>query len=541
MGIEGVPAHLKSGNMDIISTPPGFCISNIVCAEECTPRQRKIQVGVDTRADNWIRPSSEALRPRKTEVRRRRPLKVSETEVLEEVPVFNPTEEEFSDTLSYISSLRDRAEPYGICCVVPPPSWKPPCLFKEKKIWEASTFFPQVQLFGIQTENPKIKKEVDADSDDAASEGVQFGPGYTLETFKNFADTYKKSHFIMKDEVLGSENSSPRLKPDELTVADIEKEYRQLVESPLIEIGTQKLLEVDFPYLHHLNLASTHQFWESEKERLYSLCYLYVGAPRVWYSVAGCHRSKFKAAMKSFIPEMSEEQPKKSHDPVMIMSPYQLSMEGSYYSAFDTGFNCLEKADFAPRDWLPHGDIAVQLNQEKSKKSLTSYDKLLLSAAREAVKCLKEYALSKKNTACYMRWNDSGGTDGLFSNIVKEKNRREFLSNSLESQRMDKSYDAVTKRECYVCLGDLYLSAVNCSCSADRYSCLGHMRKLCACPCDRKSFLYMYNIDELNLLVEAQLYVQMGRHRSKILCFSSHHKFTTRRQQRQGNRYRSWN
>ncbi|CAL9234418.1 unnamed protein product [Arabidopsis halleri] len=193
-----------------------------------------------------------------------------------------------------------------------------------------------------------------------------------------------------------------------------------------------------------VGMCLSSQFWESEKERLYSLCYLHVGAPRVWYSVAGCHRSKFKAAMKSFIPEMSEEQPKKSHDPVMIMSPYQLSMEGSYYSAFDTGFNCLEKADFAPLDWLPHGDIAVQLNQEKSKKSLTSYDKLLLSAAREAVKCLKEYALSKKNTACYMRWNDSCGTDGLFSNIVKsrikqEKNRLEFLSNSLESQRMDKS------------------------------------------------------------------------------------------------------
>lgn len=120
------------------------------------------------------------------------------------------------------------------------------------------------------------------------------------------------------------------------------------------------------------------------------------------------------------------------------MSPYQLSMEGipvtrcvqnpgqyvilfpgSYYSAFDCGFNCLEKTNFAPLDWLPHGDIAVQLNQEKSKKSLISYDKLLFSASREAVKCLKEYTLSKKNTACYTRWNDSCGKEGIFSNIVK--------------------------------------------------------------------------------------------------------------------------
>nr|AAC79608.1 unknown protein [Arabidopsis thaliana] len=585
MGIEGVSTYLKSGNMDTISAPPGF-VSQTSFVLRNVPRDKESPRSVSRQEQTtgfgtddkdscnmflksrpWIVhghtiPSSEALRPKKTEV----------SYYVYLFPLYLHIE----DTLSYISSLRDRAEPYGICCVVPPPSWKPPCLLKEKQIWEASTFFPQVQLFGIQTENRKIKKEVDADSNDAASEGVQLcrverGPGYTLKSFKNFADTYKKSHFGMKDEVLGSENSSPSLKPNELIVADIEKEYRQIVESPLIEIGVLYGNDLDtatfgsgFPlsapsesskYSSGWNLNSTaklpgsllsledcesvcvprlsvgmclsSQFWKSEKERLYSLCYLHVGAPRVWYSVAGCHRSKFKAAMKSFILEMSGEQPKKSHNPVMMMSPYQLSVEGipvtrcvqhpgqyviifpgSYYSAFDCGFNCLEKANFAPLDWLPHGDIAVQVNQEMSKTSLISYDKLLFSAAREAVKCLKEYGLSKKNTACYTRWNDSCGTDGLFSNIIKsriklEKNRREFLISSLESQRMDKSYDAVNKRECCVCLGDLYLSAVNCSCSANRYSCLNHMRKLCACPCDRKSFLYRYTMDELNLLVEA--------------------------------------
>lgn len=149
--------------------------------------------------------------------------------------------QEFSDTLSYIASLRDRAEPYGICCVVPPPSWKPPCLLKEKKICEASSFAPQVQLFGgIHTENPKIKKEVDVDSDDAAIEevkfcGIQTGPSFTLEKFKGLAASRKKNYFNINDEVLGSKNSSPSLTSEELTVADIEKEYRQLVESPLVE------------------------------------------------------------------------------------------------------------------------------------------------------------------------------------------------------------------------------------------------------------------------------------------------------------------
>lgn len=41
-----------------------------------------------------------------------------------------------------------------------------------------------------------------------------------------------------------------------------------------------------------------------------------MGAPRVWYSVAGCHQSKFKAAMHRLIPEMSGEQLKMGHDPV---------------------------------------------------------------------------------------------------------------------------------------------------------------------------------------------------------------------------------
>ncbi|VVB02673.1 unnamed protein product [Arabis nemorensis] len=610
MGIEGLRTF-KPVDMDKFSTPPGFVsqtsfvLRNVHRDKESSrsvSEQEQIAgFGTDDAASfkkfltnrPWIvHAHTTPLKPMKSEVHARRVPKASETKALEEAPVFNPTEEEFSDTVSYIASLRDRAEPYGICCVVPPPSWKPPCLLEEKKVWEDSRFFTQVQLYdGYRTENPMIKKEADVDSDDAASEKAKFcrierGPSHTLESFKSFADSYKKRHFSIKDEVLGSKNSSPSPKPKEPTTGDIEKEYRQLVESPLVEIGvlygndldtrtfgsgfpspgpsesskyrtsgwnlnnTAKLPDsllsfedcesICVPRLS-VGMCLSSQLWKSEKERLYSLCYLHVGAPRVWYSVAGCHRSKFKAAMQRLLPEMSGEQLKMGHDPVMMMSPYVLSMEGipvtrcvqnpgqyvimfpgSYYSAVDCGFNCLEKANFAPLDWLPHGDISVQQNQEKSRKSLISYDKLLLRAATEAVKCLKEHilttknaareaeenSLTKKNTADSMRWKKACGKDGLFSNIVKsrinqEKSRREFLSNSLESKRMDKSYDAVSKRECCVCFADLYLSAVQCSCSADRYSCLSHMRKLCACRCDKKSFLYRYTIDELNILVDA--------------------------------------
>ncbi|XP_040380778.1 lysine-specific demethylase 5C isoform X2 [Oryza brachyantha] len=43
-----------------------------------------------------------------------------------EAPVFRPTEEEFADPLAFVARIRPLAEPYGICRIVPPPSWSPP-------------------------------------------------------------------------------------------------------------------------------------------------------------------------------------------------------------------------------------------------------------------------------------------------------------------------------------------------------------------------------------------------------------------------------
>lgn len=74
-------------------------------------------------------------------------------EVLEKVPVFHPTEEEFKDTLKYIVSIHSKAEPYGICRIIPPPSWQPPCLLKQKSIWECTEFITQIQrIDGLQVQ-----------------------------------------------------------------------------------------------------------------------------------------------------------------------------------------------------------------------------------------------------------------------------------------------------------------------------------------------------------------------------------------------------
>lgn len=68
---------------------------------------------------------------------------------------------------------------------------------------------------------------------------------------------------------------------------------------------------------------------------------------------------------------------------------------------------------------------------------------------------------------------------------------------------MDESFDSSCKRECSICLRDLFLSAVGCSCSDDKFVCLDHTRKLCSCPWTDKVLLYRYEISELEVLHQA--------------------------------------
>lgn len=58
--------------------------------------------------------------PRKAEPPKPRPFG------LEDCPTYHPTLEEFSDPLSYIRSISDHAQEYGICKIVPPEDWNMP-------------------------------------------------------------------------------------------------------------------------------------------------------------------------------------------------------------------------------------------------------------------------------------------------------------------------------------------------------------------------------------------------------------------------------
>lgn len=535
----------------------------------------------------------------------------AKNDVLEEAPVFYPTEEEFSDTLKYIASVRLKSEEYGICRIVPPPSWKPPCLVKENDIWKSSKFVTQIQqIDGLQNQYfsskaAKIYDNVNSNSkrrrslntglqngvggngctmnlDEArCTEGFESerGPEFTLETFKKYADDFKEQYFCTKNiDMTVDENPLVFKKQGEPSLENIEGEYRRIIENPTEEIevlygenletGTfgsgfptvsnpceasdhQKYLKSgwnlnNLPMLPgsllssescktcnllvprlHVGMCFTSIYWKVEEHCLCSLYYMHLGAPKIWHSIPQRYAVKFDATAKKYLPTLSFKQSKWHNRWVASLSPSPLKSEGvpvyrctqspgefvlvfsgSYYSGFDCGFNCSESVNFAPIEWLPHGQNAIELYREQGRKTSISHDKLLLGAAREVVKTQWEISLVKKHTSDNFMWRHVSGKDGILAKALKsrinsESNRRKYLCSSSQSQRMDKNFDYTSKRECNICLYDLHLSAAFCPCSPDIYSCLNHVKQLCSCAWTEKIFLFRYEISELNVLLEA--------------------------------------
>lgn len=104
---------------------------------------------------------------------------------------------------------------------------------------------------------------------------------------------------------------------------------------------------------------------------------------------------------------------------VQYPGEFVLVFPGAYYLGFDCGFNCSEAVNFAPIDWLPHGQNAVELYQEQGRKTSISHDKLLLGAAREAVKAQWEISLLRKTTSDNSKWKDVCGKNGILAKALK--------------------------------------------------------------------------------------------------------------------------
>ncbi|KAL5053579.1 hypothetical protein RYX36_034261, partial [Vicia faba] len=183
--------------------------------------------------------------------------------IIGEAPVFYPTFEEFEDTLGYIAKIRPMAELYGICRIVPPACWTPPCPLNEREIWENAKFPTRIQQVDLlQNREPMKKKSrgkkrkrrrqsrmgtcsrrtgnscseanVTSESDDTF--GFQSGPDFTLKEFQQYGNSFKDCYFGLINAKDGRGGDNIHHERRDPSVEEIEGEYWRIIEQPTDEV-----------------------------------------------------------------------------------------------------------------------------------------------------------------------------------------------------------------------------------------------------------------------------------------------------------------
>ncbi|CAI9301981.1 unnamed protein product [Lactuca saligna] len=416
---------------------------------------------------------------------------------LSEAPVFYPNEKEFENTLEYIASIRDKAEVYGICRIIPPSSWKPPCPLKEKTVWETSMFSTCIQRVDKLQNRDSLKKSfkpnhhkkkrrrrstkagVDQDHETPGSSspmahdfGFESGPSFTLDGFKKYADDFKTQYFRKNVDESNTKRSC------EPSIINIEGEYWRVVEKPTEDV--EVLYGAD---LETVTFGSGFPNMPSQVEGVDEK-YLKSG----WNlnnfpKLPGQDAIKLEEAMRKHLPNLFAQQPDLLHKLAVNVAPF---------------------------DWLLHGHNAIELYREQGRKTSISHDKLLLGAARDAIKAQWEMNLLRNNTPDNLKWKDVCGKDGILLKALKERLEMEHVMRDYlcktgqKALKMEATFDVTNERECSVCYFDLHLSAAGChNCSPNKYSCLNHAKEFCGCSLNSNFFLFRYDMSDLGILVEA--------------------------------------
>ncbi|XP_024979680.1 putative lysine-specific demethylase JMJ16 isoform X5 [Cynara cardunculus var. scolymus] len=402
-----------------------------------------------------------------------------------EAPVFYPNEEEFEDTLKYISSIRDKAEAYGICRIVPPSSWKPPCPLKESAVWENSTFATRIQRVDkLQNRdslskmcrpgcNKKRKKrrctkagidqkiygsDIAAPADVMVPEagfGFEPGPRFTLGEFKKYADDFKTQYFRKNEMMTDACGNSVIQDQWEPSLENIEGEYWRMVERPTEEIEV----------LYGADLE-TGSFGS--------------GFPKETCQVSGSDEKYVRSGWNlNNFPRL----------PGSLLSYESSDISGVLVPWLYIGM-CFSSFCWHVEDHHLYSMNYMHFGASKMWYGIPGKDAIKLEAAMR--KHLPDLFAEQPDLLHKL------------ARVEIERVRRDFLCNTSQALKMEATFDATSERECSVCYFDLHLSAAGCHhCSPDKYSCLNHAKQFCSCAWSAKFFLLRYDIKDLSILVEA--------------------------------------
>eukprot|EP00958_Prasinococcus_capsulatus_P028731 scaffold7207_cov520-Prasinococcus_capsulatus_cf.AAC.3 len=430
---------------------------------------------------------------------------------------YYPTEEDWLDMAAYISKVERVAKHYGICKIVPPPSWNPGfsmpwdfefgtkrqeiCKLKEgapfkdgkrynltqyklmaeqfSKLWEAKEGFDKTRVddtYWSLVEAGLGSVIVEYGSD------IQHTSGFPVQNGPELQSRDMESHEEGKDGSIASSpwnlNNIPRSKDS------------------LLEYVQENVAGVTSPWVYAGMLFSTFCF-HVEDNWLYSLSYNHMGAAKRWYAIPAKKAEHFEGAIRDLVPELYKRKHSLFLQALLTMvSPATLQSKGvevfearqepgefivtfprAYHGGFNEGFNVAEAVNYAPPTWLPYGLMARNQYARINRKSAIILEELCLIAAE------------RRGSATKMAW-----IAGFLKELIdEEESRREqaMMHGCKSTQQIGLRSSRWTAPDtCCMSNADLQLSAIACKCNPRRLSSLPYAWNMCTCPMSSRVLLY---------------------------------------------------
>ena len=320
--------------------------------------------------------------------------------------------------------------------------------------------------------------------------------------------------------------------------------------------GSNLITGVMVPWLYVGSCLSAF-CWHIEDHALYSVNYLHMGSPKVWYVVPASATESLEMVMKDALPHLFEDSPDLLFQLVTMLSPTELQKRGipvyrivhearsfvvtmpnCYHSGLNTGFNIAEAVNFAAPEWIPYGTDVIRKYRTARKPVTLSHDSLLVSIILQATSVPKVERLKKQKN----RFRSTHKTESALNcnrlsvkRIVlaandltvraKEERDRWFVGikslnlngNALPIIRANNCYkgldtigffDPHSECDCIYCKCDLWLNAVISTSLPGIATCTEHMRILTeeyGCTVDSIVLLCRYQSDDLEDLVRDAL------------------------------------
>eukprot|EP01034_Spumella_vulgaris_P021348 gene21348-27378_t len=461
-------------------------------------------------------------------------------------PVFYPTLEEFKDTLVYINKIRHLAEPFGICKIVPPAEWSPPCQIDMASPKRFATKLQQINTL-------------------QEGQGFDDGRQYTLEGYRRmaegFSQTWRETHYggegasAVSEEQLArdywdmvetsnraaaveygndldtktfmsgfvSGGGKAQVKSEKgagndvgadgkLTSKYYAKSGWNLNNIPTADGSVLRYLQtpvngVNVPWLY-LGMLFSSFCWHNEDNYFYSINYSHFGSGKQWYGVPGDQAEKFEKVSKDFLMGLFRESPDLLHHMTTQISPSLLVANGisvckvvqeprtfivtfpkSFHCGFSYGFNCGEAVNFATSDWLRAGGEAEERYRGFGRESVFSHQRLLFTLLEHQETVFKHGRKDLATEVLRVLDEELESRPFLFGQGVRDLSSLVNLPPN-NFQLIDSNaanYDDM--RACCVCKHICIFSAVACECNKTRVSCTRHYTAMCKCPREKKFLL----------------------------------------------------